>query len=119
MVEHADPAGEIQDPPAVAGAQPRPLGGLDQFAAESERGHEGDLAAADVTPVQVVHLFRRERFALLDANEVGHSQTVFIRASSRLRLDGWNSASAISARRLNTYPVTLCWAIVERSIPER
>jgi hypothetical protein len=53
---------------------------VDELTPETERRHEGDLAAVDVSAVEVVHLFGRELFAFVEADE-------FCFHAVRLRMD--------------------------------
>ncbi len=76
VVEHADAAGEVEDPPAGPGPEVGPLGAFDQLTAEPERGHQGHLAAVDVPAREVVDVFRRELLAFFDADQIRHAATL-------------------------------------------
>ncbi|GAA2207647.1 hypothetical protein GCM10009850_031050 [Nonomuraea monospora] len=74
MVEYPHPAGDVKHLAAVARPDPRALRALDEFPAETEGGHEVDLAAADVPSVQILDLFYGETFTLVYADELGHGR---------------------------------------------
>ncbi|WP_344743400.1 hypothetical protein [Streptosporangium vulgare] len=45
---------------------------VDQLAAETERGHQRNLAAVDVPPVQIMDLTDTKLFGLFQTEKLGH-----------------------------------------------